>query len=215
MRTQLNQSDLQVLDEPLLEFRYQQKVIDPKVCLAIFGPQDSDSSSHPKNISYGAVGTKAGIELTENFFNCIQNVVISKMPSKNPRLWPPFPGFQAVFHSTLPDKPTRIFEINSEQLVSASTNLDPNKRAFDVVNKYLEGIKHITKPDDPLDAIICTVPDIVHQNCRPKSYVKEGIGERVPSKTRKERADGQIDLFNSYDVAAYKYSVDLDRKSVV
>ncbi len=210
--TQVNQSNLQVLEEPMLEFRYKQKVIDPKVGLAIFGPQDTDSGSHPKNISYGLIGTKVGIELAENFFKRIQNVIISKMPSENPRLWPPFPGFEAIFNSSLLDKPTRSLEIDNEQLVMASSNLDPNKRAFDVVNNYLEGIKHITKPDDPLDVVICTVPDIVYQNCRPKSYVKDGIGERVSSKIRKERADGQIDLFGTYDVAAYKYSVDFRRQ---
>jgi hypothetical protein len=210
--TQLSPSNLQVLEEPWLEFRYKQKVIDPKVGLTIFGPQDTDSRSHPKNISYGVIGTKVGIELAENFFKCIQNVIISKMPSENPRLWPAFPGFEAVFHSSLPDKPTRSFEIDSEQLITASTNLDANKRAFDVVNKYLEGIKHITKPDDPLDVIICTVPDIVYQNCRPKSYVKEGIGERISFKVRKERTGGQIDLLSSYDVAPYKYSVDFRRQ---
>jgi hypothetical protein len=170
---QPNPSKLQVLEEPFLEFRYNQKVVDPKVGLTIFGPQDTDSRSHPKNISYGAVGTKQGIELAENFFKRIQNVIISKTSSDNPRLWPAFPGFQAVFHSSLPDKPTRSVKIDSEQLISASTNLDPNQRAFDVVNMYLKGIKHITKPDDPLDVIVCVVPDIVYQNCRPKSYVKE------------------------------------------
>lgn len=209
---QLNPTDLQMLEEPLLEFRYNQKVIDPKVGLTIFGPQDTDSRSHPKNISYGAVGTKVGIEFADNFFKRIQNVIISKTSSENPRLWPAFPGFQAVFHSYLPDKPTRSFEIDNEQLISASTNLDPNKRAFDVVNKYLEGIKHITKPDDPLDVIVCIVPDIVYQNCRPKSYVREGIGEKISSKIRKQRAGGQIDLFRSYDVAMYKYSVDFRRQ---
>ena len=77
---------------------------------------------------------------------------------------------------------------------------------------YLEGIKHIIKPDDPLDVIVCIVPDIVYQNCRPKSYLKEGIGERVPWETRRERSEGQTDLFRTYDVAMYQYSVDFRRQ---
>lgn len=210
--TQMSQSNLTVLEEPFLEFRYGQKVINPKVGLTIFGPQDTDARSHPKNISYGAVGTKKGIELANNFFKRVQSVIISKTLSENPRLWPVFPGFQAVFHSFLPDKPTRSHEIDSEQLIAASTNLDPNKRAFDVVNKYLEGIKQIKKADDPIHVVICIVPDIVYQNCRPKSYLKEGIGEKVPSKVRRERADGQIDLFRTFDLTPYKYSVDFRRQ---
>jgi hypothetical protein len=210
--TQLNQSDLKLLGEPFLEFRYDQKVVDPKLGLAIFGPHDTDLRSHPKNISFGVIGTRVGIGLAESFFSRIQSYIVSKTVSENPRLWPAFPGFQAVFHSSLPDKPTRNFEIDSTQLISASANLDPNKRAFDVVNQYLDGIKHITKPDDPLDVLVCIVPDIVYQNCRPKSYLKDGIGERVSYKTRKQRREGQIDLFRSYEVAMYQYSVDFRRQ---
>ena len=205
-------SDLLFLGEPLLEFRYGQKVVDPKVGLAVFGPFDTDLPSHPKNISYGIVGTEDGKELAKNFFNHIQGNIVSQTASENPRLWPTFPGFQAVFNSYLPNEPTRTFKIDNKQLVSASTNLDPNKRAYDVVNLYLEGIKHITKPDDPLDVIICVVPDIVYKNCRPKSYVKEGIGDRVPFKIRKQRVEGQTDLFGTYEVAMYRYSVDFRRQ---
>lgn len=208
----LNQSNLEFLKEPLLEFRYKQKTVDPKAGLAIFGPCDTDLSSHPKNISYGTVGTKVGIELANSFFDRIQRCIASKTVSENPRLWPAFPGFQAVFHSFLPDKPTRNFEIDSEKLIAASTNLDPNKRAFEVVSPYVEGIKHITKPDDPLDVIMCIVPDIVYQNCRPKSYLKDGTGERVSYQIRKQRAQGQTDLFRSYEVAMYQYSVDFRRQ---
>jgi hypothetical protein len=208
----LTPSDLEFLGEPLLEFRYKQKVLDPKAGLAIFGPHDTDFPSHPKNISYGTIGTRIGIELAESFFKRTRSCIVSKTASENPRLWPAFPGFQAVFHSSLPDKPTRNFEIDSEQLISASTNLDPNKRAFEVVNPYLEGIRHLIKPDDPLDVIVCIVPDIVYQNCRPKSYVKDGIGERVSYKIRKQRAEGQTDLLRSYEVAMYQYSVDFRRQ---
>ena len=73
-------------------------------------------------------------------------------------------------------------------------------------------MKHITKADDPLDVIVCIVPDIVYQNCRPKSYVKEGIGEKVSIQDRRDRAGGQIDLFRTYDVTPYKYSVDFRRQ---
>ena len=42
--TQLSQRSSIMLEEPSLEFRYSQKVIDPKVGLTIFGPQDSDAA---------------------------------------------------------------------------------------------------------------------------------------------------------------------------
>lgn len=212
MRMQPSKHNLQFLGEPSLEFRYKQKVLDPKVGLTIFGPYDTDFPSHPKNISYGVIGTKAGNELASAFFDRIQSCVVAQITSDNPRLWPVFPGFQAVFHSFLPNMPTRTFEVDGERLISASKNLDPNKRAFEVVNQYLDGIKHLTKPDDPLDVIVCIVPDIIYENCRPKSYIKDGIGERIPYQVRKQRAEGQTDIFRSYEVAMYQYSVDFRRQ---
>jgi hypothetical protein len=89
---------------------------------------------------------------------------------------------------------------------------DPNRRAYEIVDLYLAGIIHITEPDDPLDVIICCVPDIVYKNCRPKSYVKDSTGEKVSLKTRKDRAAGQTDLLGSYSVDMYQYSVDFRRQ---
>jgi len=77
---------------------------------------------------------------------------------------------------------------------------------------YLAGIEYLTNPDDPLDVTICAVPDIVHQNCRPKSYVRDGTGERVSFQMRRERAAGQTDLLQSYDLDMYQYSVDFRRQ---
>ena len=52
---------LTIIEEPSLEFRYGQRVIDPRVGLSIFGPIDSDLPNHPRNVSYGLVGTEQGI----------------------------------------------------------------------------------------------------------------------------------------------------------
>jgi hypothetical protein len=209
---QQNKISLNFLGEPHLEFRYKQKVIDPKLGLSIFGPFDTDLPSHPKNISYGIVGTKIGIELSRLFFEKVQKPILSQNSTDNPRLWPMFPGFEAAFYSTLPPKCTRFVEIETEKLIEASLNYDPNRRAFETVNSYLDGIKQLVKPDDPLDVIICVVPDIIYENCRPKSTVKEGVGEKVSLKIRKKRAEGQTDLFQTYTIDMYQYSVHFRRQ---
>lgn len=210
--TQEYRQGMRFITEPSLEFRYAQKTVDPKVGLSIFGPYDADLPSHPKNISWGAVGTGTGISLASRFFRLIQSPVLSETTSKNARLWPAFPGFQAAFYSSMADRPTRSFELDSSKLVTASTNLDPNRRAYDVVNQYLEGINHIVQSDDPLHVIMCSVPDIIYENCRPKSRIGVGTGERVRFSDRKRRAGGQTDLLGSYDVEMYRYSVDFRRQ---
>jgi hypothetical protein len=203
---------LQFIQEPSLEFRFAQKTVDPKAGLSIFGPYDTDFPSHPKNISWGVVGTRAGISLASNFFRLVQSPIISETASKNFRLWPAFPGFQASFYASLADQPTRSFELDSSKLIMASSKLDPNRRAYEVVNLFLEGINHLVQSEDPIHVIICSVPDIVSENCRPKSRVREGIGEKVPFFERRRRAGGQTDLFGTYEVEMYRYSVDFRRQ---
>jgi hypothetical protein len=44
------QTKVEFLEEPVLEFRYGQKAIDPKIGLALFGPVGVDHPAHPKNI---------------------------------------------------------------------------------------------------------------------------------------------------------------------
>src|SRR5579862_133188 len=60
--------DVEILDEPWLEFRYLQRVVDPRDGLALFGPVDFEEKFHSDNISYGVVGTINGIALFDAFF---------------------------------------------------------------------------------------------------------------------------------------------------
>ncbi|MDN5863939.1 MAG: hypothetical protein L0I62_01790, partial [Gammaproteobacteria bacterium] len=55
------------LMEPGLEFRYEQIVTDPHDGLWLFGPQDTDTPSHPRSITYAAIGTKQGIDFLSHF----------------------------------------------------------------------------------------------------------------------------------------------------
>lgn len=203
---------LNIIEEPSLEFRYGQRVIDPRVGLSVFGPIDSDLPNHPRNVSYGLVGTEQGIAKALGFLNRSRTEIISKEYQKNNRLWIPFPGFQAAFNSQLPAKPTKVFQLNSDQLVYSSNLNEPNERAFKVVNNYIGGVEYIKNSEDEVDVIICIVPDIVYKNCRPKSKVSDGVGEKIDTRTRRQRASGQTDLFGSYDVGMYRYSVDFRRQ---
>ena len=50
-----------IFNEPELEFRYGQRVKDPKDGLALFGPFDSDLSSRPGSLNHILLGTQEGI----------------------------------------------------------------------------------------------------------------------------------------------------------
>ncbi len=200
-----------VFSEPLLEFRYSQKLPDPRDGLSMFGPFDTDLPSHPAAISLALVATEAGLQKFNDFSN-VMNKKIGTVEEKDRRLWPIFPGFEAAFHCKWPKRETKRYILDETKLLDYVSNQDPNKRAWDVNNYYLEGIRTVLEGDEKIDVVLCLVPEIVYKNCRPESRLITGIGERVGARDRKFRATGQFELFSSFDIYAYQYSVDFRRQ---
>lgn len=197
------------LSEPPLEFRHGQDTEDPHDGLSLFGPYDVDFPSHPRNISYALVGTVEGMEAFSQWSRRIQSAV---HPEGDPRLWPLFPGFEAAFACIWPEQPVHGVTIDPEKLGLAVSNLDQHKRTGGVVDFYIDAIGKQSKRDEPLDVVVCIVPDIVYQNCRPQSIVTEGVGYSVTTRIRRERESGQLDLLDSYAPQIYTYSPDFRRQ---
>lgn len=200
-----------VFPEPLLEFRYGQAVPDPRDGLSIFGPFDADMSSHPRNLSYAVVGVHSGIQAFHSWAQRIQQPILTAA-GVNKDIWPMFPGFEVAFASSLPTEPTHFIELDEPRLLRDVRDKDPHKRAAGVVSHYLDGISRIARRDDPIDVVICVVPDVVHLNCRPRSRVTDGVGYVPKRAERKRREQGQYDLFGEVDPAIYQFSVDFRRQ---
>ncbi len=203
--------EITVFPEPSLEFRYSQETVDPHDGLAMFGPYDADMASHPRNISYGVVGTPQGRQMLLDWSRLIQAPIFTP-PGLDPRLWPTFPGFEATFACKWPIEPSLYSEVDEAGLVEDSRNKDPNKRAANVVDRYLVGIERMRQRDERVDVVVCVVPDIVYVNCRPESHVRDGLGPPLSRRARRERKQGQTDLFDPFDPEIYQYSVDFRRQ---
>lgn len=205
-------SDVSVLQEPPIEFRYGQRLSDPHDGLAMFGPYDTDLPSHPRNISYGFVGTAGGLNRFQEFAERLRASITVDGDDHAKRRWPTFPGFEAAFHSAWPTGPTRSVTLDEQALIGAAKNKDANQRAGIVVDSYLDGIRRIAESDEAVGLVVCVVPDIVYLNCRPESRVTDGLGVSIPPAERKLRASGQQDFITHYDSAHYQYSVDFRRQ---
>ena len=204
-------TDLYVLPEPEIEFRYGQSMLDPHDGLSIFGPYDTDLPAHPRSISYGVIGTPVGLDKFSAWSKAFRGP-ISPPASKNPRLWSSFPGFETAFASLWPEQATVATAVDLAALLMASSDADANKRAFRVVELYLSAIAVMQKRDEHLGVVVCVVPDIVYSNCRPLSRVANPEGYRPAAETRKKRKAGQLDLFDPYDPEVYQLSVDFRRQ---
>ncbi len=204
-------TQIEILPEPVLDFRYGQSMIDPRDGLSIYGPYDTDMPSHPSNVIYGVMGTKQGLGKFAKFTHMITSPVLTDMNSYDYKNWPHFPGFEAAYHSKFPDKPSFRYELEENELVDEAKDYDAHKRASRLVEMYLSGFDVATSKDEHLGIMFCVVPDIVWKNCRPLSTIEEGFGLKVNAKERKQRRKGK-DLFNSYNPEDYNRSVDFRRQ---
>jgi hypothetical protein len=200
-----------LLDEPPLEFRYGQLLDDPHRGLTLFGPPDTDAPGHPGRIGYAVVGPPEGVDRFHTFANALAFPIVGKREKpRDPLLWPTFPGIEAAFATNFSTTPIATQVVGREALHTAAQLSDPNQRAYRVVDAYLHGIQRLAERDDPIDVIICVVPDFVWENCRPQSTL-DSTGETISTQERLIRQQ-QPDLFGSYRPEEYQYSVDFRRQ---
>ena len=204
-------SKLTVLSEPKLEFRYGQTMVDPRDGLTMFGPYDTDSGYHPRNISYGVIGTENGIGLLSDWTKYVM-IGPCEYVESNIRLWPPFPGFESAFHSTWAKEPTKTHTLDSEDLRHLSRNKNANERTSSIVKRYIRGITKFGLKDESVDVIFCIVPDEVWKNCRTQSIIKDGWGDKPSRQFHRHLIKGQQSIDGAFDSDDYRYSVDFRRQ---
>src|SRR5712672_1366226 len=207
---------LQLIDEPLLEFRYAQRSSSPALGLSLFGPFDADSSARPGVVTHGAIGTAEGLSRLRSFLDRIHGPVFGNyddpdLIDRGHFLWPAFPGLEAAFACDWPPESGWSSQIDVASLGEALLQMDPHRRSFDVCNLYLDAIRLAAQRDDRLSVLICVVPDDVWTACRPKSRVTGGTGRRPSSSDVQNRRE-QRDLFGLYESEQYDFSVDFRRQ---
>lgn len=200
-----------VFREPELEFRYGQRVKDPRDGLSLFGPYDADTSSRPGILAHVILGTAEGISAFKSW-SSMMNTSVTYAPNGNQRLWPPFPGFEAAFCSEWPAEPIWSYEINRDELINASRHRDAHERAYGVVEMYLDGFRRASKRDENISVAVCIVPDEVWSNCRPESSVTNPVGKPISRSRLQKRKAGQLELFEQFDPEQYLLSTDFRRQ---
>ena len=204
-------NEAEILTEPPLEFRYGQKVPDPRDGLALFGPCDADAPSHPGTLAYGVVGRACGIELFSNWSRAMVQPW-TDAPENRHRLWPPYPGFQAAFSSDWQYDPVWTTRLNDQELNDVTRRHDPYERVYLSVNHYLSAFQNLRKLDARISVMVCVVPDELYQTCRIESRVTNPTGYAVSKKRRESRKRGQLEFFAQYNAEQYKLSTDFRRQ---
>ena len=222
-----------VLDEPSLEFRYRQQLVDPRDGLSLFGPCDTDEPSHPHSVTHGVIGTPEGIEAFSHWASAMNQAWLPPGKRNSPfasksaptsevdqlaelekqeRLWPVFPGFEAAFCSTWHPLPLWKRQLSRESLSDGSRQQDQHHRVFETVNRYINEMRSLEEQDERPHVLVCVVPDEVWDNCRTVSRIMNPIGSSLSGAARKSRQRGQLDLFEEFDPEQYRFSVDFRRQ---
>lgn len=207
------------ISEPLLEFRFGQKLVYPRDGLFLYGPVDGGRSA----VNYGAIGTPAGLARLERWTQLVAGFLPPPEPRRGARLIEPqhvaFPGFSAAYNSAWPTKPrAMISTVDGEALTKALHIGNRNEAIKAAVDLYVDPLISVTsRREDPPTFWFVVIPEEVYELGRPLSKVP--VPERIQGQVRMTKGEAlkleeQHTLFGIEEAEAevYKYATHFRRQ---
>ena len=192
------------IKEPELQFGFDQKTIDPRDGLVLFGPHQP---LHPHTLRAGVMGPKALLDEYPAYVVEMNKPIISTKRNYSQIVSmevgrPSFPGFEAVFHVKWPARPEVLFEINQVAIETSISNRNRTVRTNELVDLYLSEIVEFSKKEDTkLDIWFLLIPFSIYEACKPQSWgslISKGTKQYI-----KQSREGQLNLafqeYASYD----------------
>jgi len=210
------------LSEPLLEFKYGQRLAYPRDGLFLYGPVGDASSL--KSVRYGVIGTPEGVRRFKAWSSTIRRFIDIPVPGPRSRAVEPqhvpFPGFEEAFHAEWPAEPLSLladidpFEL--DRVLKIQNRHEAIRSAVDLFVKRL--IEENNRTENPPSVWFVIIPELVYQLGRPLSKVKKS--ERIQgviaiSEKRARKLDpNEPSLFGIDEIEAqvYKYATHFRRQ---
>ncbi len=163
-------------EEPPLEFGHNQRALDPREGLMLYGPHKF--VRNPKSVRIGVVGAPEGIELFSQW--CIQFKKLTKTESEASGVHQvPFIGFDAVFGAEWPVSPIVSRPIPRTDLLNAIRLSEKHQAVAKTVGLFVDEIYQAVHQDDVnVDIWFVVVPEEVFVLGRPTSRVPRDIAVR-------------------------------------
>lgn len=148
---------VEFIPEPEIEFA-SGRHIDIRFGLMDYGPLDVDDPDL-RNISVGIVGTRQTIEGLAAWLERCRNEIPGKPGSRQPRLFPPFPGFRADtgFRSTLNLDPRHLRAISQKDLDTLLRGTWSNMAVAEAVALFREELEYLSE-NGTVDVVFCAPP---------------------------------------------------------
>ena len=200
----MSKFDLIHIPEPLLEFRYSQKLAYPRDGLFLYGPVDEGRSQ----VKYGAIGTPAGVARLERWAEGVGGLINVPPPRPRARAIEPqhvvFPGFAQAYNSGWSAKPhAKITNIDAAALSAALHIGNRNEAIKKAVDLYVEPlIAAASRLEDPPNFWFVVIPEEVYELGRPQARIAarekiQGMVRMTKERARKLEAEPTLPIVSS------------------
>jgi len=198
---------LKYIDEPLLTFNSNQKAIDPRDGLMLFGPFDQMKIRGIKNI--GVIGTKHLRSKMILYLKKIHSPVFN-LDSNIAR--PNFPGLEPIFGISVNFNNIVQIDIKPDDIDKYLKYTDSHQRVHNWVNLYVNPLVAYTEKEEmPVDVWFVVIPESIYQFGRPNSKIPKSDENVNVGLKKLERNSAQLDLFHQEEKdllrEAYEFEV--------
>ena len=200
------------IDEPLLQFGFQQKLEYPRHGLFLFGPDRGHTEIN--EIRFGVIGTKDGIRRLGDWMKSISGFI--DIPCESPYSSPhtsqhvPFPGFMHAFDASLRNiEIVPKIEIDTPELKRALHKENRHEAIKEAVELFiLPLIAEQNRLENAPDIWFVVIPEEVYKLGRPLSTIRKADrikGEVSVSRSRAKYLQDNPTLFGEEDREAEVY----------
>lgn len=159
--------------EPLLEFRFGQRLVYPRDGLFLFGPVGN--LSQVPSVRYGVIGTIDGVARFRTWAKSVSGFIAAPEPGLLGRAVEPqhvpFPGFAEAFHTSWPPEPAVVINdvttADLERCLFISNRHEAVRGAVDLFYNRLVAANN--RLENPPALWFVVIPELVYRLGRPKS----------------------------------------------
>ncbi len=181
------------ISEPELQFAAG-KHIDVRFGIKNYSPFDSASRSAAKTVRLGIVGTPESVEGIVRWLDQCRQGIPAK-PSKQPNLFPAFPGFgqDSPFSASFEIEKRCVRTIKTSDFVALSNIGDPDRLVEESVAILIGELKYLAD-ETAAEVMICSLPNHLLQLLEQEDEQEPGEGEN------QSRASRPVSRLNFHDV---------------
>lgn len=198
---------LKFINEPFLTFGKNQKAIDPRDGLMLFGPFDQTKIKGAKNI--GIIGPQ---KLREKMIRYLKKIHSPIMNEDVNIARPSFPGLETVFGISVNFDNIIQIDVKDDNINEYLRYSDSHQRVHNWVNLYVDLlVKYTDNEEKPADVWFVVIPEEIYKFGRPKSRIPKSDENINIGLKKQDRDSAQLNMFHQEENdtlrEAYKFEV--------